>query len=323
MFNRKNLIYWILILVALIAVVLVLTLKGKKGESNIKGVVNEVNTSTIDKIVYKTPDNSYDIMVERQPDQTWIIKANGKQYKADTVRINMMYIQSANVKPMRVAAVEKDKWKLFDVTPDKATDVKFYSGKDLVKEFYVGKFENIQNDPKAMSPDQKTTNPSQTSMTSYIREKNDNVVYAVNGYVGFSYPSNYNTLRSQTIYSVNPIDFTELSVETAEGNHLMFTRDANNKWLFNGAPTDTVDSKLFIGKLRSMICNDFVDNVPAGIQPDATLTIKGKTFDPVIIKFYKYDAEGFVITTSFNPDGIFLDKKGILRKRIESFHPNK
>ncbi|MBP5782818.1 MAG: hypothetical protein J6W04_04685, partial [Bacteroidales bacterium] len=87
----------------------------------------------------------------------------------------------------------------------------------------------------------------------------------------------------------------------------------------DGILVDSLRARNYVGKMSTMICNDFVYELPKG-KPDAVLTIEcDNRTEPIIVNFWQYDSVGYVVNSSYNPEGIFLDKMGILRQRIEKF----
>lgn len=316
MFSKKSLLFWLIALVGLAIIALVVFKKEQSGNSNFKSVVNEAKTESVDKIVYKTANNPHDIVVERVNSDKWTIKYNGKEEDADTVKLNSMFILSSNVSPIRIAAIEESKWGIYEVDEEKGTHVQYFSKGKVVNDFYIGKNEWIDNDPNATKG--KSMMPGQSFPASYIRVKGDNTVYMINGNVRFAYPDDFNRLRSQTIYSVNYQKIEELTVNTKSGNNINMVKTDNERWLRDGILVDSLRARTYVGKLRSMICNSFVDELPT-TEPDATLTLQGKDMEPIIVNFWPYDSVGYVVNSSYNKDGYFLDKRGVLRQRIEKF----
>lgn len=316
MFSKKSLLFWLIALVGLAIIALVVFKKEESGNSNFKSVVNETKKESIDKIVYKTAVNNYDIVAERVNSEEWVIKANGKEEMADTVKINSMFILSSNVNPVRIAAIEESKWGIYEVDEEKGTHVQFFSRGKVVNDFYIGKNEWIDNDPNATKG--KTLMPGQSFPASYMRVKGDNTVYMINGNVRFAYPDDFNRLRSQTIYSVNYQKIEALTVNTQSGLNINMVKTDNERWLRDGILVDSLRARTYVGKLRSMICNSFVDELPT-TEPEATMTLQGEDMETIVVNFWPYDSVGYVINSSQNKDGYFLDKRGVLRQRIEKF----
>ena len=322
MFDKKNSIYWLLAAVVIVTALVLIFGKGKTNSTTtqIKTTLNEISSNTIDKITYRTANNGFDVKVQKNDDNSWSMHVNGKTYPVDTVKVQTMFLQALNLRPLRLADGDKDKWKIYEVDKKGATHVEMYSKGNKVANFYVGKFEVITTDPAA-GKNTHTTRPAQSIYASYMRLADDNNIYVVNGNVRFSFPDDYNFLRSQFIYNLRAKDITDIKVDTKQGVHINLAKDATGHWHNNmtNRSADSVAAQSYAARLRVMICNRFVEELPK-VEPDAIMSIKGTSFDPVEVKFYPAETEGdYIIQSSFNSDGIFLDKKGILRKRIEKF----
>lgn len=317
MFSKKHLSSTFMVLIAIFVTMAFTQCHHKSKDTNIATVLNEANRDEIDKIVYKAAANSYDIVLEKINSEDWVVKADGRKEAVDTVKINLMYGQSLNIKPVRVATTQKDQWPVYEVDNKHATHVKYFSKGKVVCDFYLGKSDWV--DTGYQNPDELTVNPGKSFPATFMRIANSDVVYLVNGNLRFTFNDNFNWMRSQRIYAVNYNNMIHTNVKTAAGHEIDMVNVGNGRWERDGILVDSLRARNYVGKISTMICNDFVYDLPKG-KPDAVLTIEcDNRTEPIIVNFWQYDSVGYVVNSSFNPEGIFLDKMGILRQRIEKF----
>ena len=125
-------------------------------------------------------------------------------------------------------------------------------------------------------------------------------------------------MKQNIQYSVNYQKIEALTVNTQSGLNINMVKTDNERWLRDGILVDSLRARTYVGKLRSMICNSFVDELPT-TEPEATMTLQGEDMETIVVNFWPYDSVGYVINSSQNKDGYFLDKRGVLRQRIEKF----
>ncbi|MCK9302948.1 MAG: DUF4340 domain-containing protein [Bacteroidales bacterium] len=314
MSNKINKKLWtsIIIFALLILVVLVMFLnKNKNGERNFKNEIINVETEAVDKIEYIKDGN--DIILYKDGD-AWKVSKNDTIYTADMKIVNSIFAQLSNVKPMRIAAVSKEQWGKFDFTPEKQIDVKYYSGKKEVANFSIGKFEYVE------IPAQQQGGQGRGSMTTYLKENDgDENVYVINGFLKTLFPEDFNQLRNKALCTINKANISEISATASDPtNSFMLTQDYEEHWQYNGIATDSTKTSNYLSRYSNLVASKFYNAaLPENIEPEV-ITIKGNNFSPVKISIYKHPIipEDYIIVSSANPEGIFLDNQGNIRKRL-------
>ncbi len=241
----------------------------------------------------------------------WSVKFNGVTYSGNQSLITSLPGQINGLKPLRLAATNKDSWKKYNVTDSLATKVVLEKNGKEMAELYIGKFSYIQ--PKNnMSPQNPYMRRPQGTMITYVRTADDNNVYAVEGFLGMSFNRSVNDFRDKTIVSVNKNDLTKLTFSYPADSSFVLSKN-DDKWFVNDQPADSASVAQYLNKISHVRGRTFAD---AGVAAfNHSVKIEGSNMEPVTVQAFVSD-KGAVITSSQNKGATFTDddKKEIVRK---------
>lgn len=318
--NVKTLL--ILLAVLVIAYVIVKLTEGE--DRTFKSEMVSLDSARVTKIIItpKLGETAKEVTFTRTGTE-WKLESDGKSYISDPASVKNVLSELMRMKSERVAAVDKSKWKEFEVSDSTATRIKIYDGKKEMADLYVGKFSYAQPQGQQQNPYQQQ---NKGKISTYVRPAGDDEVYVVEGFIKMSIQPNVNAYRNKNLFVSNKDDLNKLTFSYPEGESFILSKDENH-WLLNGIPTDSALTVKYLNKLARVTSSNFIDEVvPLTTAPTHTLKIEGNNFSPVEIKAFPADTVNkFVITSSLVPDAKYSGAKAGLFERVfikkEDFYP--
>ena len=301
--------------VLLLAVIAVKISDSLSHGNTLKDVLFDINTDDVTTIrIYPQSEKGKEITLVKNNGK-WVVKYNGATYTGNQNLISTLPEQINKLKPLRLAATKKERWKNFQVTDSLATKVVLENNGKVLAGLYIGKFSYIM--PKNQAPQQ---NPymrrPQGKMNTYVRTLDDDNVYAVEGFLGMSFNRSADDFRDKTIVSVNKNDLTKLTFSyPADSSFVLSKKD--NKWFIDDTPADSASVADYLNKISHLRGRKFAD---AGVASfNHSVKIEGQNMEPVTVQAFVSE-KGAVITSSQNKGTIFTDddKKDIVKKLFVS-----
>lgn len=298
-FNTTTLLVILAVLIAL--VFLTKIFDDKKGGRTFREELVNVDTSLVDKILlYPQANQGKEIRIVKEG-SLWSVQGEGVSYEADSSYIRNLLGTFSLIKPQRLAATDKSRWKDFNVDDSLGTKLEFYSGEKNVMGMVVGKF---------------SYNQMSRSGISYLRLLEDDDVYAVDGFIPMSVNQPFNEWRNKNVLRTNKEDLTKISFSYPDSSFVLAKQ--NGKWIIENAEVDSGRIDKYISDISFISNSSFVDNYSAASTPAFWVTIEGNNMPgPVVIKAFAADsANQFFIHSSYNPKAWFSSAKGNLAGRI-------
>ncbi|RLD58545.1 MAG: hypothetical protein DRJ05_07860 [Bacteroidetes bacterium] len=274
-----------------------------------------IDTAEITKIVIVPKIGGGDEISLIRTGSSWDLKSAGKSYKSDGAVIKNVLARLSLLKPERVAATNRSKWKGFEVTDSTSTRVKLYVGDKVGTEIYIGKFSYTQP-PQGQG--QMQQRQQQGKMSTHVRLAGEDEVYVVDGFLKMEIQANVDAYRDKTLVAVNNNDLTKLTFKYPDNDNFTLSLE-NNKWVINGMEADSANTAKYLQKLSKVTSNSFIDNINAvGSTPSHYVKFEGKNMLPVEIKAFPImdTINKFVVTTSRIPDAKFSGGKNNLFENI-------
>jgi hypothetical protein len=241
----------------------------------------------------------------------WKVFSGNKEYRADSSIVAAMITSLISLKPERVAATDESKWKEFQVDDTSGTLVRLLKGEDIIASLIIGKFSYTPQ------PSQNPYQKQQGKMTSYVRLKDDKVVYAVDGFLKFSFQKDANALRDKGLMRTKKEDIVRLAFNYPGDSSFTLIQQGNN-WMMNGQVCDSVKTARYLATIARLTSGDILDE--ANISPgyaQYTVVIEANNMNPVEIKAMPADTVNkYIITSSLNPDTYFSGGKNKLFNKI-------
>lgn len=305
-FNTKTLA---VILIALASIV-VLTkfFDDKQSGRTFKEELVNIDTSFVTTIlIYPQSDQHAEMKLMKSGEQ-WTVSKADIASEADTSYVRNLLSTLAQIKPQRLAATEKAKWKEYNTDDSLGTRVKFLSDNDVLLDIVIGKF---------------SYNQMSRSGISYLRLYDEDEIYAVEGFIPMTVNQPFNEWRNKNLLRGQKEDWTKLSFSYPDSSFSLIKE--NEKWTW-GTPSTGDTSTMpdsnkvarYLNELSFLSSSAFADHYSPSASPVLLLTIEGNNMgSPVTLRAFSADtANQYIIHSSYNPNAYFSAAKGNLTQRI-------
>ncbi len=315
MFNKLKLKSLLLIFIVLLIIVLVVYyIDSKKGERSFRADIVDVDTSKVTSIVIYPRLNKEEPLEILKKGSLWKISHRSKLLNADNDMIINMLKTLVELKPKRIAATDKSKWKEFEVDDSLSTRVQLLTGKKTGADLYIGKFSYQQ--PKGQMPGYY--NQQRGTLTTYVRPADEKTVYVVDGYLSMAFNRDINDFRNKSIIRSDSKSWTRLSFNYPADSSFALVKEGD-KWTIDGLLADSATVYKYFNAISRLNSQDFVDDYrPLSDQPVFELKIEGDNIiNPIHIKAFKADTvHQQLISSSINEGTYFSGSKTKLTGKI-------
>lgn len=301
----------IIFVILLVIVFAVNFFNGESKQNTFKSIIVNVDTSKVSKITIYPKDKSKNSVTLIKDSKGWNINDNGKTISADLNAIMGMLATLQEIKPTRVAAMNKDKWTDYEVTDSAAVRVTASdANNNILCDLYIGKFSYQQ--PK--NPYQR-----QGTMSTYVRLKGEDEVYCTEGFLSMTFNADINSLRNKTLISSAPENFKKLQF-TYPADSSFTLEKLNDKWTVNGMIADSAKVANYLNSISNLNSSAIVENNTGIITPSYSMKIEGDNMIGLELKAFPTDSiNGFIINSNFNPDTYFGgNQNGLFNKAFIS-----
>lgn len=302
-FNNKSLL--IALAALLLLFIFVKFYQSVKTESTLKTNLVEVDTSKVTKVlIYPTAEKRKEIAFTKEGNN-WKVSDGKIITEIEKSRIVNLLRQILEIKSIGLTSRTKDKWVEYQVTDTTGTCIKVYEGGKKTLDLIVGKFTY-----------QKSDNPYNRGGvvgTSYVRLTNENEIYAVDGFLTFSFNQPFNNWRNQTLVKLNKADITKLDFKY-QGDSSFVVSKQDKKWMINNQPIDSAKIESVLSDLSNKNATSFDDSfTPIGNQY-CQLTIEGNNMSTITVNAFLKGINQYVLNSSLNSKAWFeSDYKGIFK----------
>lgn len=308
MFRKVNMKWLGVIFLVLLALFIFIQVREtRKGDRSFRKFLVEADTASMAAIHIVRPGTHGAKLDLYRKDSGWEVSSGNETYKADDNAVENLLLQLKSLSPERVAATKSDKWATYEVVDTMAVEVKVLNKKDRVlSDLLIGKFSYKQPD-----------NPysRQGTMTSFVREKGEKKVYAVNGFLKMTFNADLATYRYKALVNGSPENWTKLAFNYPADSSFVMTRDSLG-WTIDGQLADSLKTVQFLNVLHNLSGHNFVNkSVIKSETPAFSLNIQG--VNPVAITALPADSvNGYAIHSTLNADAYFSGNGGDLMNRV-------
>jgi hypothetical protein len=311
-FDNKKLLYVFGILV--IILLLTFILKVPKEKATLKGSLVEFDTMDVSKIVLIPKSSAGEPFEFIKENNKWKISQGHIITNPAEGAVQNIFNEILSIKPQSLAAVDKSKWKEFDLTDSLATRIEFLNNKgNKMADILIGKFSYKQ-----------VTNPygysggNNIEGTSFVRINGEKEVYAVDGFLAFSFSGKFSDWRDKTLIRCKKEDILKITFTFPhDSSYLLMKNDQG--WLADGLQADSTSVANYLNTLGYLNGQDFKDDYKPASNPEYQMIVEGNNLLSFSIKCFS--AEGtdeYIINSSLNPDVYFTtNKKGIFSQIIK------
>lgn len=284
------------ILIALLVVLAIVKLKeNKQGDRSFKSEIVAVDSSAIETITI-IPKGLGERIVMNLDGNNWLIDVNGKKVQAEGNTILELVNQMVSLKPKRVASTSPKQWEQYELTDSLAVRIIVNEGKKALADFMIGKF---------------SFNQQTRQMTSYVRNTEEDEVYAIDGYLSMMFNRAAESFRDNGIVIGEPEHWNKLIFNYPADSSFTLIKQ-NNIWMIDGLMADSTKVQDYFSKIRMLTDNNFADNVELieGIPANYSLRIEGDNFSPIEVKS-TYVGTELITISSINKGNKFNSSKAL------------
>ncbi len=301
-FDNKRLL---MILGGLVVLLLLTVLiKIPRERSTLKGNLVEIDTSSVGKIIITPKSGTGNQFEFRKENDKWSI------VQGDIVAIPMkgavgnILSEIMAVKPQTLAAVGESMWKEYELTDSLATEVKIVSkkGKELAG-LMIGKFSYRQvGNPYAGNAGNNIEG------TTYVRLAGEKEIYAVDGFLAFSFSGGFDDWRDKSFVRCNKDDITKvIFTMPSDSSFILAKRDS--LWYAANHKADSAKTANYLNSLSLVDGQEFEDGFKPGSFPVYQIVIEGNNLLNITVKCFRGEGDKLVFNSSLNPDVYFSGKR--------------
>jgi hypothetical protein len=309
-FDNKKLIYLIAGLIVLL--ILTILIRIPKEEATLKSKITDFDTLEAGKIVIY-PKYLKETPIEfNRTNGKWTVQHGSVISAPQKGAIENIFNEILSIKPQSLAAINKSKWKEFELTDSLATRIKVLNTKGKVlADLMVGKFSYKQvNNPYSRNVGNSVEG------TSYVRLSGEKEVYGVEGFISFFFSGKFNDWRDKSFMSLNKNDITNIIFTyPADSSFKLIKND--NRWNIGTFSADSANVSNYLITLSSMDGQDIKDNYKPAVTPACQVLIQGNNQLNISVKCYNENSgDEYIMNSSLNPDVYFTSKKDGLFGRL-------
>ncbi len=310
-FNNRTLLIVFLGLAGILVLTRVFT--AKKAERTLDADLVEIDTGRISTIyIYPQAEQGEELVFSRNG-FSWIVTKDELSAPADKYSLGHALDELLNLKADRLVARSEEKWPEFHVNDSLGTRVLVKEGKKTTLDMIIGRF-NYQPPPGGYSGYGQQYG---TGIT-YVRNSDEDEVYAVEGFLAMSFNQGFNNWRDQTICRLTKDQITKVVFEyPADSGFVAQKQDVN--WTINGILADSTSMAQYLNGLSRKSHGDFADGFSPLSSPLYQVTFEGMNMDPLLIRVYSQVGDELILHSTINPESYFrITRDGLFRDIFKS-----
>ena len=312
MFKKLNVKVLIILLIILLGVYFISEMFDTD-ERSFRSKLADFDNSNVTTLIIESSKGDK-VKVVKENDM-WKVVSEGKSYLADEETINNNLNILNNLKVKRVAATDKSKWTEYQVVDTMAVRLIVEENNDEVLNMFIGKFSYKQPDNvQQQNPNQR----QQPIITSFVRLDDDDIIYAVDGFLKMNFNADINSYRYKKLTDLNRNDIEKLDFSSILNKPFVLSKQ-DGKWFVNGIQADSSKTVKYLSTIAKLSSSSFVYDVSENELPSSafTLKIEGNNFNPIEIKAFPADSVNQYLISSTNVDNaLFSGSTSKLFERI-------
>ncbi|MEM6321181.1 MAG: DUF4340 domain-containing protein [Bacteroidota bacterium] len=254
----------------------------------------QLDTSAITSLkIYPKEDQQVPFSLEREA-QFWAASKENITFQVNPTKVHALLVQLSRISSDSIVAKEATDWAKFEITPELGIRIQVYSGKKMLEDFYVGRFDVDLNTQQ---------------FTSYLRFTGAKEVYATRSELGKYAPKSFTTYRNRSILYPEISAIEQITLQSG-GEEKSFNKTSVG-WVHNKEVVDSLKMTNYLNQLEKVVGANFVDNFDEVRQSEllyGTLHLAYSHLpDPVVIKAYRDSSRTlpFILHASINKDSYF------------------
>ncbi len=309
-FNNKKLIY---LLAGLIAILIItILIKIPRENATLKSRIVDFDTSAVNKIIiYPKTGKAGSFELERSNNK-WVVKQGNIISATQEGAVQNIFGEVLNLKPQSLAAVSKSQWKEFELTDSLATRITFFDRKGkTLSDLMVGKMSYKQQDNPYAG-----YNGNNVQVTSFVRLYNEKKVYAVEGFISFTFNTKFDDWRDKTFIRSDKKDITKITFTYPADSSYTMSKNGN-VWQIAGQTADSARVAGYLNSLGLLNGQNIKDNYQPVLLPVYQMLVEGNNLLNILVKCYKNGGnDEYIVNSNLNRDIYFSTKKKDIPERL-------
>ncbi len=301
----------IVFVILLVLVVITKIVDNSHGTNTLKASIYAVNSDDITSVILKPKAADGKEVKLIKNGNNWSVESDGKTYNGDSRAIENLIKSVNNLKPLRLAAQNKDQWNKYQLTDSLSSMVTLMKGNTKLACLYIGKFSYKQ--AKQQMPAQQNPyyqQPRGTMMT-YVRSNDDDDVYAVQGFLGNLVNQKAEAFRNKEILKTNRSEINKITFSYPADSSFTLVKN-EDKWMCDGLPVDSASMAKYLHSISMVRGSAFASQKPSSFAYKVNID-GGSSPIEVQASFVDEDA---IIASSQNQGTLIKDTKKTHFKKI-------
>jgi hypothetical protein len=299
--NRKLLIILAGLIVLLLLTVIV---RIPRERSTLKGTLVEFDTASVGGIEITPKSGSSEPFSFRRYNDKWDIVRGVIVAVPIQGAVKNIMSEILAIKPRSLAAVGESKWKEYELTDSLATRVKITNskGKELAG-LLIGRFSYRQTgDPYG------GYGGNNIEGTTYVRLDGEKEIYAVDGFLAFTFSGGFNDWRDKTFVRCNSDDITKITFTLpADSSYILMKRDS--LWFAANQKTDSAKTANYLNSISLVDGQEFADGYKPASFPSYQIVIEGNNLLNITVKCFKGEGDSLILNSSLNPEVYYITRR--------------
>jgi len=311
-FNNRTLLIVFLGLAGILVITRVFT--AKKAERTLDTDLVEIDTGRISDIfIYPQAEQGAELAFSRKG-IAWVVTKDELSVPADKYSIGNTLDELLNLKADRLVARSEERWTDFHVNDSLGTRVVVKEGKKTTLDMVIGRF-NYQ--PPAGGYSGYGQQQYGTGIT-YVRNIEEDEVYAVEGFLAMSINQGFNNWRDQAICRLSRDQITRIVFDYPADSGFVAQKQEKN-WTINGILADSTSMAQYLDGLSRKSHGDFADGFSPLSNPVYQVTLEGMNMDPLSLRVYSQVGDELILHSSINPESYFrITRDGLFKDIFKS-----
>lgn len=312
-FDNRRMLYVLVGLVIILSLTILVKIPSEK--ATLKERLVDLDSARVSKIIL-TPRISEGPGFEFiKKNGKWMVQQGSIVAVPEQGSVQNILMEVMNLKPKSLEAVDKSKWKEFNLTDSLAIRVLFQDDKSKpLADLMIGRFTYSQSKNPYADP-----RSGGIQGTSFVRLHNEKKVYAVDGFLSLSFSGKFNDYRDKSFLKLDKANVTKISFRFPSDSSFILQKK-DSIWHAGVILADSLATANYLDGLRYINGQDFADNYKPVTNPMYELSVEGNNLLNLSVKCFKGDKDDeFILNSSLSPDVYFNSKKdGIFDKLFKS-----
>lgn len=290
----------LIILMAILGAIVIWTFfsESNKSESNFREQFVTVDTAAVQEIyIYPKAVPGEEIRIFKSGEH-WRVTNGKEESPVETQTVSSLFSSFANLRTKSLAATSAGQWENFLVGDTSANRIKFVTPKETA-DIMVGKF---------------AFNNETRSASSYVRLRNENEVYLVDGFLSITINQPFDAWRNRLLIRKGDQQWTKITFSYPGDSSYAILREST-AWLLRGDTAYTAEN--FVNEIAFLNGTHFAVKPSLPATPLYRISIDGMNMTPITVDFYEAgNQEKYFVKSSLNPETLFSDKDGALASKL-------